>query len=363
MHTGGNNSPFARVDEDAHERRSKGAHQHADAHAEHCAAQARTADALFDAVGLARAVVLGHIGGKRIAEVLHRHVGKGIDLDRRRKRRHDHGAKAVHKTLHHQDAKVHDGLLDTGHDGQIEDDIQILFVPAAVGLFGAQLREFFESVQPDANAGHELREHCCARRALHSPVQHQHAHKVQNDVQHRRNRQKQQRHHRVANGAQQVCKVVIQKSSRNAQKDDEQVFLHQWAQLLRHPQHPQDSVQSQIHQHVQHQRDACNEDERKEHALPHPVLLAAAILHGNGRTAAHAQAQQNRGEEGHEGIGRAHCRQRVCAEKAAHYPCIRNVVHLLQQIAQHQRQSKQQNAAGDGAFGQTTLHCFRFSFL
>ena len=33
------------------------------------------------------------------------------------------------------------------------------------------------------------------------------------------------------------------------------------------------------------------------------------------------------------------------------------------QIGQHQRQSKQQNAAGDGAFGQTTLHCFRFSFL
>ena len=39
------------------------------------------------------------------------------------------------------------------------------------------------------------------------------------------------------------------------------------------------------------------------------------------------------------------------------------LVHLLQQIAQHQRQSKQQNAAGDGAFGQTTLHCFRFPFL
>ena len=122
-------------------------------------------------------------------------------------------------------------------------------------------------------------------------------------------------------GTQQVCKVVIQKSSHDAQKDDEQVFLHQGAQLLRHPQHPQDAVQSQIHQHVQHQRNARNEDERKEHALPHPVLLTAAILHGNGRAAAHAQAQQNRGKKGHKGIGRAHCRQRVCAKKAAYHPC------------------------------------------
>ena len=164
-------------------------------------------------------------------------------------------------------------------------------------------------------------------------------------------------------GTQQVCKVVIQKSSHDAQKDDEQVFLHQGAQLLRHPPHPQDAVQSQIHQHVQHQRNTRNEDERKEHALPHPVLLTAAILHGNGRAAAHAQAQQNRGKKGHKGIGRAHCRQRVCAKKAAYHPCIRNVIHLLQQIAQHQRQGKQQNAAGDGTFCQTTLHCFRFSFL
>ena len=79
----------------------------------------------------------------------------------------------------------------------------------------------------------------------------------------------------------------------NAQKNDEQVFLHQGAQLFRHPQHPQDAVQPQIHQHIQYQRNARNKDERKEHALPHPVLLAAAILHGNSRATAHAQAQQN----------------------------------------------------------------------
>ncbi|MDV5043025.1 helix-turn-helix domain-containing protein, partial [Faecalibacterium duncaniae] len=42
-------------------------------------------------------------------------------------------------------------------------------------------------------------------------------------------------------------------------------------------------------------------------------------------TAAHAQTQQDRGEEGHQGIGGPHRRQRIRAEEAAHHPGVGNV--------------------------------------
>ena len=118
---------LAGVNEDAHERCGKGADQHADEDAERRTGQPGAADALADALALPCPVVLGHVGGKGVAEILHRHVGEGIDLDRRRKGRHDDDAEAVHKALHHQDAEVHDGLLDAGHNGQIQDGSSKLY--------------------------------------------------------------------------------------------------------------------------------------------------------------------------------------------------------------------------------------------
>ena len=52
------------------------------------------------------------------------------------------------------------------------------------------------------------------------------------------------------------------------------------------------------------QRHARNEGEGLEDALAHFIVLTTAVLHRDGRAAAHAQSQQNRGEEGHEGVGR-----------------------------------------------------------
>ena len=124
----------------------------------------------------------------------------------------------------------------------------------------------------------------------------------------------------------------------------------------RQPQHPQNAAQPQIHQNIQCQCHACNEHKGLEHALPHAGLFPAAVLHGDGCAAAHAQPQQDGGEKGHEGVGRAHRRQRIRAEEAPHHPGIGDVVHLLQQVAEHQRQSKQQDALCNGAFGKTALH-------
>ncbi len=74
------------------------------------------------------------------------------------KRRHDHGAEAVDQPLHHQDAEIHDGLLHAGHHRKVQDGGKVLFVPPAVLFFRAELRELFQCVQSDADAGYELRE-------------------------------------------------------------------------------------------------------------------------------------------------------------------------------------------------------------
>ena len=132
---------LGRIHKNLYERSCKQADQHADADAEHSRSGRRAPDALTDALRLVGPVVLGYIGGERVAEILHRHIGKGINFDRRCKGRHDDRAKTVDKALHHQDAKVHDGLLDAGHNGQIQDGSQIVLVPLAVFPPGAELRE------------------------------------------------------------------------------------------------------------------------------------------------------------------------------------------------------------------------------
>ena len=71
-------------------------------------------NALPDSLVLAGPVVLGYEGGEGIAEVLHRHIGEGIDLHRCGEGGHDHRAKAVHQPLDHKNAEVHHRLLQTG---------------------------------------------------------------------------------------------------------------------------------------------------------------------------------------------------------------------------------------------------------
>ena len=102
-HALGDDGGLRAVDKNTHQQRGKHKHQCADRDAEPDGRRKRAPYPLVDAVSLLCAVVLGNKDGERIAEILHRQIGKGINFDRRCKRRHDHRAKAVDQPLHSQD--------------------------------------------------------------------------------------------------------------------------------------------------------------------------------------------------------------------------------------------------------------------
>lgn len=102
---------------DKHEPFCKQKDNGGDKQAEQEGAQEGGADTFLDPVSFAGTQVLGDKGGKTVAEVLDRHVGKGIDFNCGGKGGHDRDAEAVDQSLDHKDAKIHYRLLDAGQEG------------------------------------------------------------------------------------------------------------------------------------------------------------------------------------------------------------------------------------------------------
>lgn len=62
-----------------------------------------------------------------------------------------------------------------------------------------------------------------------------------------------------------------------------------------------------------------------------------AKLNGENGAAAHAEAQQDRRQKGHQRIGGADRGERVRAQKTAYDQGVRHIIELLEQIAEHHR--------------------------
>ena len=67
---------------------------------------------------------MGDIGGESVAEVLGRHIGEGVNFDHGGEGGADRKAKAVDQPLYHQDTKIHNGLLNGGQGGVVDDKAQ-----------------------------------------------------------------------------------------------------------------------------------------------------------------------------------------------------------------------------------------------
>ena len=194
----------------------------------------------------------GDEGGNGVAKVLHRQIGKGVDLYRRGKGGHHRGAKAVHQPLHHEDAQIHDRLLDTGQRRKAGDLLHAR-EPHAHAL-RAQVWPLFARVEENAHAGDVLRDHRRLRPPGHAALEPHHEPEVEADVHHRRDGQKDERRSRIAHRAQKRRVVVVQKDGRQAREDDQQVFAHQAAHRSRHAHKVENLFGKAVYQRAQKRR-------------------------------------------------------------------------------------------------------------
>ena len=203
--------------------------------------------------------VLGDEQGIGVAKLLRRHICQGINLHRRGEGCHDYCAEAVHQPLNHEDAEIHDGLLDAC--SHIVSDNLSKTLPVPVFPAPAQLGQLREAVGHNAQTGNRLGDY----RGPGGPGNaHGQAHDepdIQNDVQHRRRCQKQQRRQRIAHRPQQIGEEVIEKHKENAHKHRGNVLPHEGHQLRRRLQQPQYGVHAGIDHSINQHRHAKNKPE------------------------------------------------------------------------------------------------------
>ena len=300
----------------------------------------------------ARAIVLGNEGGEGIAEILHRHIGEGVDLDRRRKRRHDFGPEAVDPALDHQNAEVHNGLLGPRHKRQTEHMARTGLVPAHVPAphpqVGAGQKGIGAQTKPRQPLGNDRR----PRRTGDPGIEPQHKGNVQHNVEEGCRPQKNQRPHRVPHCPQQAGIIIVEKGPADPQENHHQIIPHQVPDFRGDLQQRENGIGQGKGSDVEHQRRQPDHAEGEKNLPPHTVLFSPSEGDGHRHSAAHGQSQQNGGQKGHEGVGGPYRRQGIGAHEPADNEGIRNIIQLLQQISQHHGKGKPQQCGGDGPAGQ-----------
>ena len=192
--------------------------------------------------------------------------------------------------------------------------------------------------------------------AAPAPVQPQHEPEVQGDVQRGGHRQKDQGDHGIAHRPQEGGEVIVKEGGGDAAENDGEVFPHHGPHRLRHLEEHLDPVQAQEGGGVEDGRQGGDEDKGGVGPLPQAVPIPLAEADGEHRPAAHAQAQQDGGEEGHEGEGGAHRRQGVLAQIPAHNQGIRDIIALLEQVAQDHGDGEAQHGAHHRTLGEIPVH-------
>ena len=339
-----------------HQRLGEDTYKKTDDETEEEGAQESALHSLPDPVFFFCAVILGDKGGKRVPKVLYRHVGEGVDLHRRREGRHDDRAEAVDKPLDHEDAKIHDRLLETGEKGKAGDFVEDFVVPFSVLLPGHHLREADPCVDGKTDAGHILGEDGGKGSPCHAPVKDNHKHQIKHNVHHRGHSQEDEGDSGVPDGPQQAGEIIVEKCPDNSCEYDKEIILHQSCDGAGDTQEPDDSPDAGKDRHVQHDCHRADKDKGLKDARLHPVKILLAVADGKGGAAAHTEPQDDRGKKGHQSVGTPHCRQGVRPEKAAHDDGVRDIVALLQEISRDHGQCEDEQALCDAA-------CQKFAFL
>ena len=333
-----------------------------------CLDDAAVPDALFDAVGAARTVVLANISCHSHADALHGQGEHLADLLTGGLRGHGHAAQLVNGVLHDDCANGRDRILKAHREADVG---QPLAVPAGKNavLFGeVDVLHFGEEPPGAEDAADELADHRRDGRALDAHAQRHDEQHIQRNVQEAGHQQEVERMLRVAQAAQNGGRIIVQHRRRDAQEDDADVAHGILQQLRRGVDELQqrgrneggDDRKDQTHHHAEHSA--------VEQVLVQiiPVLCAKALGHRDAEAVAGGQHEAHDHEV--QRVGRAHCAQRIGADAAPHDDRVHKAVQLLEQRSQHQRQGELQNAGQRPADGQvggagTLFLCFLHKML
>ena len=197
-----------------------------------------------------------------------------------------------------------------------------------------------QDVPQTAQTGHGLTEHGGERRTERAHLEHDDAQQVKADVQKTCHQQEVQRALAVAQRTHQGTGHVVQQGERDAHKDGADIDVRQINDVVRGVGPDQNGAG---HGHRDH-----GEHRRKEHREPHGVCRIAAHLvvvlgtecprDRDGKAAGNAVDKAQ-----HQIVQAAHAadrRQRFHADEPAHDDGISQIVELLEQAAQHQRDRK-----------------------
>ena len=329
--------------------------QQVDAHAHDLRQQDRAKYAEFHTlahtVGLTRTDILADKGRQRHRKAGHRQKGEALHLGIRAAARHGVGTEGVDVGLHNDVGQRNDRVLHTGWQPLLDDRLQ-----------GRPVKANFLPVNgPFLLRAHQLgeRQHSADRLADNGRKSRRadtHPHTAdQNDIQHNvDNRRRNQIPHgaaAVADRLQNAGAHIVHDHRDRAEKVGAEV-RHRVDQNVFGRTHPAQDLRGQQHAHHRQHR-ARRKPQRHRGvdraAQTFPVLGTEIPRHHNARAQRHAvdKARQQKNQA----AGGADRRQRLAAQKIAHDQRVGGIVQLLKQVADEDRQGKQQHPLGHAAFG------------
>ena len=154
-----------------------------------------------------------------------------------------------------------------------------------------QMGKLDPCIDCNADPRHILGDDRRFRSAGDAAVQHCHKEQIQYDIQPCGNRQKDERHHGIPQGAQERSEKVIKEDPGQSGEYHDQIIPHQSGQLIRRAQKPDDPVDACKDENIQHNRHDSEKNEGRQDPFFERGFVLLAEPDGEYGSASHGKPQ------------------------------------------------------------------------
>ena len=312
-----------------------------------------------------------HKGGARHADAQHRQDIEPVNFQVSTEARHFRSAKAVDTGLNQHVGKRDDHALNASRKSHFQNSNCHVFLDAKPTQGNPIVRFSTHKERHCQHTGNQLagiRGDSCALNAHMKPLNQQN---VQRNVDNRRNAQIEQRTAgvpcRIENTRRHVINHTANQTAGVHLKIPHRIFQH-----IRRRLHPDQKLAAQENtRHRQHQPQNAGDGQRRVHRCTQATLILCADVLGHHHAGTHGSPLAKGDQQVDQCCAGAHRRQRIAAHIVSHNNGIHGTVHLLEQIAQNERNGKYHDLFPDcplrhqvGAFGSSAgVHCFLLHML